>query len=40
MLAHDRIALNAGLLTDSIIMAVEDYFLAAQPAVFRFAAQP
>ena len=40
MLAHDRIALNSGSLTDSIIMSVEDHFLAAQPEVFRFDAQP
>jgi len=31
-----RIAFNAGSLTDSIIMAVEDYIHIAMPAVFSF----
>ena len=39
ILANDRIAFNAGSLTDSIIMSVGDYFRVAQPEVFRFAAQ-
>jgi prolyl-tRNA editing enzyme YbaK/EbsC (Cys-tRNA(Pro) deacylase) len=35
--ANDRIAFNAGSLTDSIIMAVDDYIKIARPAeVFRF----
>ncbi|HVP10462.1 MAG TPA: YbaK/EbsC family protein [Phycisphaerae bacterium] len=38
ILANDRIAFNAGSLTDSIIMSVADYLRIAQPtAVFRFA---
>ena len=39
IVANDRIAFNAGSLTDSIIMSVEDYFRVAHPEVFRFAAQ-
>ena len=39
ILAHDRIAFNAGSLTDSIIMSVADYIHLAQPEVFRFAVQ-
>ena len=39
ILANERIAFNAGSLTDSIIMAVEDYFRVAQPEVFRFSTQ-
>jgi Ala-tRNA(Pro) deacylase len=36
--ANERIAFNAGSLTDSIIMSVADYLRIAQPtAVFRFA---
>ena len=35
--ANDRIAFNAGTLTDSIIMPVSDYLRVAQPTeVFRF----
>ena len=35
--ANDRIAFNAGTLTDSIIMPVADYLRAARPTeVFRF----
>jgi prolyl-tRNA editing enzyme YbaK/EbsC (Cys-tRNA(Pro) deacylase) len=37
ILANRRIAFNAGSLTDSIIMAVDDYIRVAQPTVFRFA---
>ncbi len=34
---NDRIAFNAGSLTDSIIMSVSDYFVLAKPAdVFEF----
>ncbi len=36
ILANDRIAFNAGSLTDSIVMAVEDYLAIAQPEVFSF----
>ena len=36
---NDRIAFNAGSLTDSIIMAVDDYFAVSEPSrVFPFAA--
>jgi prolyl-tRNA editing enzyme YbaK/EbsC (Cys-tRNA(Pro) deacylase) len=35
--ANDRIAFNAGTLTDSIIMSVPDYLRVARPTdVFRF----
>ena len=35
--SNDRIAFNAGSLTDSVIMSVADYLRIAQPAaVFRF----
>jgi Ala-tRNA(Pro) deacylase len=38
ILQHERIAFNAGSLTDSMILAVPDYLRVAQPArVFRFA---
>ena len=37
VLRNDRIAFNAGSLTDSIIMSVEDYVRIAKPEVFRFA---
>lgn len=33
---NERIAFNAGSLTDSIIMQVEDYLQIAQPEVFDF----
>ena len=39
IVANDKIAFNAGSLTDSIIISVEDYLRVAQPEVFRFAAQ-
>ena len=39
ILANDKIAFNAGSLTDSIIMSVQDYIRLAQPEVFSFAAQ-
>ncbi len=35
---NDKIAFNAGSLTDSIIMPVEDYLRIADPEIFRFAA--
>ncbi len=34
---RDRVAFNAGSLTDSIIIRVEDYLRAAKPEVFDFA---
>jgi Ala-tRNA(Pro) deacylase len=36
--ANDRIAFNAGSLTDSIILATADYLVAAKPTVFAFSA--
>ena len=33
---NDRIAFNAGSLTDSIILSVKDYLRLAQPEVFEF----
>ena len=33
---NERIAFNAGSLTDSIIMSTEDYVALAQPEIFRF----
>jgi prolyl-tRNA editing enzyme YbaK/EbsC (Cys-tRNA(Pro) deacylase) len=36
MLRNDRIAFNAGSLTDSVIMSMRDYLAVAQPAVFPF----
>jgi Ala-tRNA(Pro) deacylase len=38
ILANEKIAFNAGSLTDSIILAVPDYLKAAKPTVFSFAA--
>ncbi len=35
---NDKIAFNAGSLTDSIIMPTEDYLRIAEPEVFKFAA--
>ena len=37
--ANPRIAFNAGSLTHSIILAMDDYLRLAQPTVFRFALQ-
>ena len=37
IIANERIAFNAGSLTDSIIMSVADYQTIAKPEVFRFA---
>ncbi len=34
---HDRVAFNAGSLTDSIIMAASDWAAIARPTRFRFA---
>ena len=34
--ANEKIAFNAGSLTDSIVMAVADYLRVAQPVVVRF----
>ena len=39
MLANERIAFNAGSLTDSIILPMRDYLAAAQPDVFAFSKQ-
>ncbi len=36
LLQNDRIAFNAGSLTDSIIMGMRDYLAVAQPTVFSF----
>jgi Ala-tRNA(Pro) deacylase len=36
--ANERIAFNAGSLTDSIVMPVGDYRRLAAPEVFEFAA--
>lgn len=37
ILRNERIAFNAGSLTDSIIMSVEDYIRIAKPNIFPFA---
>ncbi len=37
---NERIAFNAGSLTDSVVMSVEDYLKVAQPEVFRFSQPP
>jgi prolyl-tRNA editing enzyme YbaK/EbsC (Cys-tRNA(Pro) deacylase) len=37
ILDNERIAFNAGSLTDSIIMSVDDYLRIARPTVFVFA---
>jgi Ala-tRNA(Pro) deacylase len=36
ILANQKIAFNAGSLTDSMVMTVEDYRKAAAPAIFAF----
>ncbi len=36
ILENEKIAFNAGSLTDSIIMLVQDYERIAKPVVFRF----
>jgi Ala-tRNA(Pro) deacylase len=38
ILDNERIAFNAGSLTNSIIMSVEDYLKASKPEVIRFSA--
>jgi prolyl-tRNA editing enzyme YbaK/EbsC (Cys-tRNA(Pro) deacylase) len=38
VLASDRIAFNAGSLTDSVVMPVADYVRLAKPEVLSFAA--
>src|ERR1700722_9346701 len=38
VMANERIAFNAGSLTDSIVMPIEDYRRLASAEVFRFAA--
>ena len=38
VLENPRVAFNAGSLTDSIILGIEDYRRLAEPEVFRFAA--
>jgi len=35
---NDRVAFNAGSLTDSMVIPIEDYRRLAQPEVFRFSA--
>jgi Ala-tRNA(Pro) deacylase len=37
VLENERVAFNAGSLTDSIIMSVADYQRLARPEIFRFA---
>ena len=37
---NDRIAFNAGSLTDSIILATSDYLAVARPALFAFSVPP
>lgn len=37
ILENRKIAFNAGSLTDSIILSIEDYLRIAKPAVFNFA---
>lgn len=39
ILANEKIAFNAGSLTESIIISVQDYLHVAQPEVFCFAAR-
>ncbi len=38
--ANDKIAFNAGSLTDSVIMSMADYLRIAQPEIIRFAETP
>lgn len=35
--ANEKIAFNAGSLTDSVILSVDDYLRVAQPEIFQFA---
>ena len=39
ILENQRIAFNAGLLTESVVMAVDDYVRLAQPTLLEFAAR-
>ena len=39
ILTNERIAFNAGLLTESIVMSVSDYLQIAQPTIIEFAAK-
>ena len=39
ILGNERIAFNAGSLTDSIIMSVDDYLRIARPEVFAFSSR-
>jgi Ala-tRNA(Pro) deacylase len=39
ILANEKIAFNAGSLTDSLILAVPDYLRAANSTVFKFSTQ-
>ena len=36
IVANEKIAFNAGSLTDSVVMNVNDYLLAASPTIFNF----
>jgi prolyl-tRNA editing enzyme YbaK/EbsC (Cys-tRNA(Pro) deacylase) len=36
---NDRVAFNAGSLTDSMVIGIEDYRRLAQPEIFRFSAE-
>ena len=40
LLENERIAFNAGSLTDSIIMSMKDYIAVAEPRLLRFSAPP
>ena len=40
IVANERIAFNAGSLTDSVIMNVDDYLRIAAPEVFSFSIEP
>ncbi len=37
---NQRIAFNAGSLTDSVIMSTKDYLATAKPTVFQFSVRP
>ena len=37
---NERIAFNAGSLTDSIVLGTADYFAVAKPTVFAFSQEP
>jgi prolyl-tRNA editing enzyme YbaK/EbsC (Cys-tRNA(Pro) deacylase) len=36
---NDRVAFNAGSLTDSMVISIEDYRRLARPEIFRFASE-